>query len=112
MTNRSRVGSLIAGVLVLGPVSLGSVPVAAQAPAQPATARSYECAANAHCAVYCSVDGDKLISTGAPKAVTVTAIAPNNYEVEVVEQDGRAQFVYMAGAKVVCSLEGLTAKDR
>jgi hypothetical protein len=111
MTDRSPVGCLIAGALALV-VCFDPPSVMAQAPASTPTARTYECAANAHCNISCSVDGDKLIQTGAPKTATVTPIAPNNYLVELVEQDGRAQFVYMAGARVVCSLEGLTGKNQ
>jgi hypothetical protein len=96
-----RVGCLVAGML-----GLGFAPAAAQTPAP----RSYECAASAHCAMSCQVDGDKQMQTGVPKTVTVTAIAPNNYVVELLEQNGHVQVVYMAGTKVVCNLDGLTEK--
>ena len=79
-------------------------PIEYQAP------RTYECAANAHCSVYCQIDGDKQMQTGAPKTVTITPLAPNNYVVELVEQNGHIQFLYLAGTKVVCNLDGLTRK--
>src|SRR5271154_1297563 len=45
MTNRWRVGCLVAGML-----AAGVAPAVAQAPMQ--APRTYECAANAHCSVY------------------------------------------------------------
>jgi hypothetical protein len=103
MTNRWRVGCLVAGMLAVG---VG--PAMAQAPMQ--TPRTCECAANAHCSVYCQIDGDKQMQTGAPKTVTITPLAPNNYIVELVEQNGHIQFLYLAGTKVVCNIDGLTRK--
>ena len=103
MTNGWRVGCLVAGTLAMG-VS----PAVAQAPMQ--APRTYECAANAHCSVYCQIDGDKQMQTGAPKTVTITPLAPNNYVVELVEQNGHIQFLYLAGTKVVCNIDGLTRK--
>jgi hypothetical protein len=89
---------------------LGSSPLMAQAPMQAYTPRTYECAANAHCAVSCQIDGEKQMQTGAAKTVTITPIAPNNYVVELIEQNDHIQFLYLAGAKVVCNLDGLTRK--
>ena len=66
--------------------------------------------ANAHCSVDCQVDDDKQMQTGAPKTVTITPLAPNNYVVELVEQNGHVQFLYLAGAKIVCNIDGLTRK--
>jgi hypothetical protein len=103
MTNRRRVGCLVAGML-----AVGFAPAVAQAPMQ--APRTYECAANAHCSVYCQIDGDKQMQTGAPKTVTITPLAPNNYVVELVEQNGHVQFLYLAGTKVVCNIDGLTRK--
>jgi hypothetical protein len=87
---------------------LGPSAVMAQAPGQSNVPVSYECAA--HCNVSCLVDGEKVFQTGSPKTVTVTLLAPNNYLVELEEQNGHVQFAYLAGAKVVCSLEGVTKK--
>jgi|SRR5580700_1230252 hypothetical protein len=103
MTNRWRVGCRVAGML-----AVGVAPAMAQAPMQ--APRTYECAANAHCSVYCQIDGDKQMQTGAPKTVTITPLAPNNYIVELVEQNGHIQFLYLAGTKVVCNIDGLTRK--
>jgi hypothetical protein len=103
MTNRWCVGCLVAGML-----TAGCAAAMAQAPMQ--GPRTYECAANAHCSVDCQVDGDKQMQTGAPKTVTITPLAPNNYVVELVEQNGHIQFLYLAGTKVVCNIDGLTRK--
>jgi hypothetical protein len=103
MTNRRRVGGLVAGMLAVGLAS-----AMAQVPMQ--VARTYECAANAHCSVSCQIDGDKEMQTGAPKTFTMTPIAPNNYIVELVEQNGHVQTLYLAGGKIVCNLDGLTKK--
>ena len=103
MTNRWCVGCLVAGML-----AVGVAPAVAQAPMQ--APRTYECVANAHCSVYCQIDGDKQMQTGAPKTVTITPLAPNNYVVELVEQNGHIQFLYLAGTKVVCNIDGLTRK--
>jgi hypothetical protein len=113
MTNRWRVGCLVAGTLVAGTFAVGFAPAMfapamAQTPMQ--APRTYECAANAHCSVYCQIDGDKQMQTGAPKTVTITPLAPNNYVVELVEQNGHIQFLYLAGTKVVCNIDGLTRK--
>jgi hypothetical protein len=105
MKNFWRAGCVVAGTLALGLAS-----AMAQAPVQAYTPRSYECAANAHCSVFCQIDGEKQMQTGAPKTVTITPIAPNNYVVELVEQNGHIQFLYLAGTKVVCNLDGLTRK--
>jgi hypothetical protein len=103
MTHCWRVGCFVAGML-----AVGFAPAMAQAPMQ--APRTYECAANAHCSVYCQIDGDKQMQTGAPKTVTITPLAPNNYVVELVEQNGHIQFLYLAGTKVVCNIDGLTRK--
>jgi len=96
------------GCLAAGMVAVGIVPTVAQAPVQ--APRTYECTANAHCSVSCQVDGEKQMQTGAPKTITVTPIAPNNYVVELVEQNGHVQTLYLAGTKVACNLDGLTRK--
>jgi len=98
------------GYCVATMLCLGSSPVEAQAPGQGHTPVTYECAANGQCSISCLVDGEKNLQTGSPKSVTVTMLAPNNYLVELVEQSGHTLFAYLAGAKVVCSLEGLTRK--
>jgi hypothetical protein len=103
MNNRWRVGCLVAGMIAVGLAS-----AMAQTPMQ--SPRTYECAANGHCSVFCQIDGDKQMQTGAAKTVTITPIAPNNYIVELVEQNGHVQFLYLAGAKVVCNIDGLTRK--
>jgi hypothetical protein len=103
MTNRRRVGCLVAGLL-----AVGSASAMAQGPTQ--VPRIYECAANAHCSVSCQIDGDKPMQTGAPKTFTITPIAPNNYVAELVEQNGHVQTLYLAGGKIVCNLDGLTKK--
>src|SRR5258708_29652377 len=103
MNNQWRVGCLVAGILVVDFAS-----AEAETPMQaPST---YEGAANAHCSVSCQIDGDKQMQTGAPKTVTITPIAPNNYVVELLEQNGHVQVIYLAGTKVVCSFDGLTRK--
>ena len=68
MNNRWRVGCLVASMLALGIAS-----AKAQAP-MPAS-RTYECAPNAHCSVFCQIDAEKQMQTGAPKTVTVTPLA-------------------------------------
>jgi len=89
----------------------GCSPVVAQIAAPTAAPRTYECSANAHCSIYCQVDGEKQVQTGSAKTVTITPIAANNYLVELVEQNGHVQFAYLAGAKVVCNVDGLTKKS-
>jgi hypothetical protein len=103
MNNRWRVGCLVASMLALGFAS-----AKAQAP-MPAP-RTYECAANAHCSVFCQIDTEKQMQTGAPKTVTITPLAPNNYVVDLVEQNGHVQTLYLAGTKVVCNFHGPTRK--
>jgi hypothetical protein len=103
MKNRWRVGCLVTGML-----AVSFAPAMAQAPLQ--APRTYECAANAHCSVFCQIDAEKLMQTGAPKTVTITLMAPNNYVVELVEQNGHVQFLYLTGTKVVCNLDGLTRR--
>ena len=106
MKNCWRVGCR----LVAGMLALGFAPAMAQTPTPMQAPRTYECAANAHCSVFCQIDGEKQMQTGAPKTVTITPIAPNNYVVELVEQNGHVQFLYLAGAKIVCNIDGLTRK--
>jgi hypothetical protein len=103
MKNRWRVGCLVAAILAAGFAS-----AEAQAPLQ--VPHTYECGANAHCSVSCQIDGDKQMQTGAPKTLTITPIAPDNYVVELVEQNGHVQTLYLAGGKIVCNLDGLTKK--
>jgi hypothetical protein len=103
MTKRWRAGRLVAGML-----AVSFAPAMAQTPIQ--VPRTYECATNAHCSVTCQIDGDKQMQTGAPKTFTITPIAPNNYVVELVEQNGHVQTLYLAGGKIVCNLDGLTKK--
>src|SRR6202161_1014361 len=104
MTKCRRAGCLVAGML-----AVSFVPAMAQTPIQ--VPRTYECAANAHCSVSCQIDSDKQMQTGAPKTLTITPIAPNNYVVELVEQNGHLQTLYLAGGKIVCNLDGLTRKS-
>ena len=87
---------------------VGIASAMAQAPIQ--VPRTYECAANAHCSVFCQIDAEKQMQTGAPTTVTVTPLAPNNYVVDLVEQNGHVQTLYLAGTKVVCNFDGLTRK--
>jgi len=103
MTNRRRVGCLAVGMLALGVAS-----AVAQTPMQ--VPRTYECGANTHCSLSCQIDADKQMQTGAPKTFTITPLAPNNYIVELVEQNGHVQTLYLAGGKIVCNLDGLTKK--
>jgi hypothetical protein len=105
MKNLLRIACHVGGML-----AVGSVSVMAQAPAQGYEPRIYECTANAHCSVTCQIDGDKQMQTGAPKTVTIMPLAPNNYVVELVEQNGHVQTLYLAGAKIACNLDGLTRK--
>jgi hypothetical protein len=60
--------------------------------------------------VFCQIDAEKQMQTGAPKTVTITPLAPNNYVVDLVEQNGHVQTLYLAGTKVVCNFDGLTRK--
>lgn len=105
MNTGSRLGYL--GMVMLG---LGAAAAAAQTPGQGAAPRSYSCDTNAHCSISCVVDGEKVVQTGSPKTVTVTLLARNNYLVELAEQGGHVQFAYLAGTKVVCTLDGVTKK--
>lgn len=109
MNEHSRIGYPAIATFYLG---LGLAPAVAQMAAPAHTPRTYECSANAHCDVYCVVDGEKQFQTGSPKEITVTQLAGNNYLVELTEQSGKTQFAYLAGTKVVCMLEGVTKKDR
>jgi len=98
------------GYCVAAMLCLGSSPVKAQAPGQGHTPVTYECAANGQCSISCLVDGEKDLQTGSPKSVTMTMLAPNNYLVELVEQSGHTLFAYLAGAKVVCTLDTVKRK--
>lgn len=98
-----------AGLAAVVAACLACSPIAAQT-AAPMTPATYECAANAHCSVSCLVDGEKIVQTGSPQTITVRPLAANNYLVEFVEQNGHIQFAYLAGARVVCTLDGLTKK--
>jgi|HubBroStandDraft_6_1064221.scaffolds.fasta_scaffold1612432_1 hypothetical protein len=103
MNKGLRVGSSVAAMLCL------SCPtVMAQSPGQTSAPRHYECPADARCIASCTVDGEKIFQTGAPKTVAVTLLARNNYLIELVEQSGHIQFGYLAGAKIVCTFEGMT----
>ena len=99
------------GCLAVAFFSLGCASVTAQGPKPARAGQTFECATNAHCSISCMVDGEKAVQTGSPKTVTVTELARNNYLVEVVEQSGHVQFAYLAGAKVVCTLEGMTKAE-
>jgi hypothetical protein len=101
--------SLIA--CVLGMLSLGVPPAMAQTAGPSPAPVTYECAANARCTVSCTVDGEKVFVTGSPKTITMTALARNNYLVELVEQAGHTQYTYLAGTKIVCTLDGVTKKS-
>jgi hypothetical protein len=84
---------------------LGFGPAQAQTAGTP---RAYECPANGHCNISCSVDGEKQVQTGTPKTVTMTPLGPNSYDLELVEQSGHTLFSYLSGAKVACLLDGLS----
>jgi hypothetical protein len=107
MNSGPRVGTLVVAALCLG---CGLAPARAQAPRPASAPRTYECAAGARCSVYCLVDGEKQFQTGSPKEIIVTPLARNNYLVELTEQTGQTQFVYLAGTKVVCIFQGVTKK--
>src|SRR5579862_7280671 len=96
---------LLVGSLVVAMLCLRCPPVMAQSPGQAHAPGHYECLANAHCIASCAVDGEKIFQTGAPKTIAVTLLAPNNYLIELVEQNGHVQFGYLAGTKVVCTFE-------
>lgn len=100
-------GHIIIAAAILG---FAAAPAVAQSSGATHAPITYECAANAHCSILCTVDGEKVFQTGSPKTVTVTPLARSNYLVDFVEQSGHAQSVYLAGTKVVCNLDGLTKK--
>lgn len=104
----ARFHEIAAGAGILVMLCLGSLPVAAQTTGQPMAAANYTCAANAHCTVACLVDGEKILQTGIPKTVSVRPLGPNNYYVELVEQNGQVHYAYLAGAKVICTLDGVS----
>ena len=104
-----KIGQLISAMATAA-LCLGVAPAMAQTPNPASAPRTYECEANAHCNVTCSVDGEKLVQTGGPKTVTITPLAANNYLIELIEQNGHVQFAYLAGAKVACTLEGVTQR--
>jgi hypothetical protein len=105
MFRRLRAGSLFVALLCTGLRSTMAQPLDS-----PQETHTYVCAANAHCNVYCAVDGEKQFQTGSPKEITVTPLARNNFLVELTEQSGATQFAYLAGTKVVCIFEGVTKK--
>ncbi len=94
------------GVLAGAALWLNGSPAVAQA--APST---YQCPANATCNVSCAVDGEKIVQTGAPKTVSVRLLAPNNYLIELIEQNNRVQYAYAAGTKIVCALLGLVRQE-
>ena len=98
------IGYFVVAILCLGPSTAKAQPPEAHTPV------TYECAAHAQCSISCSVDGEKDLQTGSPKWVTITMLAPNNYLVELVEQSGHTLFAYLAGTKVVCTLDAVTRK--
>jgi hypothetical protein len=106
-SNEVNTGSHL-GCLAVFTLCLSSAAAVAQGPDQGAAPRAYSCEANAHCSISCLVDGEKIVQTGSPKTVTITKLARNNYLVELVEQSGHVLFAYLAGTKVVCTLEGVT----
>jgi len=93
-----RAGPCVAQAVAIT-LCLGSSPLMAQAPVQAYALRTYECAANAHCAVSCQIDGEKQMRTAA-KTVTVTPIAPNDYVVELVEQNGTFNLFIWPGRRL------------
>jgi hypothetical protein len=97
---------LLIGSFALVALCSWMLPAAAQGTAHTAAA-SYECPANAHCTITCTVDGEKVTQIGDPKTVTVTPLGRNNYLIEFTEQGGHTQATYLAGTKVVCVLDGL-----
>jgi hypothetical protein len=99
------------GVVMATLLSISVWPVAAQPAGESRVTESYECAANAHCTALCSVDGDKVMQTGGPKTLSVTMLAPNNYFVELVEENGQIHYAYLAGATIYCTLDGMTKKS-
>jgi hypothetical protein len=100
---------LLASYCALLCLFLGFSPSQAQtAGTSDSKSRSYECPANGHCNITCTVDGEKQLQTGTPKTVTMTPLGPSSYIVELVEQSGHTVFSYLAGAKVACILDGLT----
>lgn len=101
---------LAGAAALMGIACLCPLPVAAQSPGQVTTTANYECPANSHCTVSCQVDGDKIFQTGAPKTVSITMLAPNNYLVELLEQNGELHYDYLSGTKVVCTFDGVTKK--
>lgn len=106
-SNEVNTGSRL-GYLAMFTLCLSSAEAVAQAPDQGAAPRNYSCDANAHCSISCLVDGEKIVQTGSPKTVSITKLARNNYLVELVEQSGHVLFAYLAGTKIVCTLEGVT----
>ena len=98
---------LSVATLALGMLGSGTLALSAQEPAH-TNAITYVCADGAHCNITCSVDGEKVMQTGSPKAVTVTPLGRNNYLIDFTEQGGHIQSAYLAATKVVCILDGLT----
>ena len=98
---------LSVATLALGILGLGTLTLSAQE-AGHSNAASYQCAEGAHCAITCTVDGEKQVQTGNPKTVTMTPLGPSSYLLELVEQSGHTLFSYLTGAKIVCIFDGLT----
>lgn len=98
---------LSVAVLALEVLGLGTLTLSAQERGH-TNAITYQCVDAAHCAITCSVDGEKVTQTGSPKTVTVTTLGRNNYLIDFTEQNGHMQSAYLAGTKVVCILDGLT----
>lgn len=104
MNPKRLLGRSLAIMVLAGRISAAQ----AQAPAASVSPASYECAAGAHCNVSCMVDGDKAFQTGTPKAIALTVLARNNYLIDLVEQSGETQHIYVAGSKIICAFEGMT----
>ena len=101
---------LLVAALALGILSLDTLTLSAQESAH-GTPTTYQCPDGTHCNITCSVDGEQVVQTGSPKTVAVTQLGPNNYLIEFSEQGGHTQTTYIAGAKLACTLDGLTKKQ-
>jgi hypothetical protein len=104
MNAKRLLGSSLTALVLAGCFSAAQ----AQAPAASGSPASYECAAGGHCNVSCMVDGDKAFQTGTPKTITLTVLAPNNYLIDLVEQNGETQHLYVAGSKIICTFQGVS----
>jgi hypothetical protein len=98
---------LSVAALALGMLGLGTLMLSAQEPKH-TNSIAYQCADGGHCAITCSVDGEKVVQTGNPKTVAVTPLGRNNYLIDFTEQGGHTQSTFLSGTKVVCILDGLT----